>query len=61
MVGDRYETDITGALDLGMVTAGVLTGVSTADDYAEAERPPHLVIQGLPELLAAFRQADGDC
>ena len=59
MVGDRYETDIAGALDLGMVTAGVLTGVSTAEDYAAAERPPHLVVPGLPELLAAFRQADG--
>ncbi|PJF45354.1 MAG: phosphatase, partial [Candidatus Thermofonsia Clade 3 bacterium] len=29
MVGDRYETDIVGALKLGMLTVGVLTGVDT--------------------------------
>jgi 4-nitrophenyl phosphatase len=58
MVGDRYETDIIGALDLGMVTVGVLTGVTTADEYAAVERPPHLVMPGLPDLLAAFKAAD---
>src|SRR5690606_30276317 len=58
MVGDRYETDIIGALDLGMVCAGVLTGVTTAEEFAAAARPPHLVTPGLPELLARFRQAD---
>jgi 4-nitrophenyl phosphatase len=59
MVGDRYETDIAGALDLGMVTAGVLTGVTTLAEYAAAARPPHLVVEGLPALLDCFRQADG--
>ena len=34
MVGDRYETDIAGAIPLGLVTAGVLTGVTTAPGYA---------------------------
>jgi 4-nitrophenyl phosphatase len=58
MVGDRYDTDIAGALDLGMVTAGVLTGVTTREEYATVMRPPHLVVEGLPELLAAFQQAD---
>jgi 4-nitrophenyl phosphatase len=58
MVGDRYDTDIAGALDLGLVTAGVLTGVTTAEEYATVARPPHLVVHGLPELLAAFREAD---
>jgi 4-nitrophenyl phosphatase len=59
MVGDRYDTDIAGALDLGMVTAGVLTGVTSHAEYAAVARPPHLVVYGLPELLLAFREADG--
>lgn len=58
MVGDRYETDIIGALELGMVCAGVLTGVTTAEEFATVARPAHLVLPGLPELLALFRLAD---
>lgn len=58
MVGDRYETDIIGALDLGMVCAGVLTGVTTAEEFVTVARPPHVVTPGLPELLALFHAAD---
>jgi 4-nitrophenyl phosphatase len=59
MVGDRYDTDISGALDLGMMTAGVTTGVTSAAEFAGEDRPPHLIVSGLPELLQAFRMADG--
>ena len=59
MIGDRYETDIAGALELGMPTVGVLTGVSTAEDYAAAAKPPEIVAKDLPALLALFREADG--
>jgi 4-nitrophenyl phosphatase len=59
MVGDRYDTDIAGALDLGLMTAGVTTGVTSAAEFASVDRPPHLVVAGLPELLNAFRNADG--
>jgi 4-nitrophenyl phosphatase len=58
MVGDRYETDIIGAVELGMPTVGVLTGVSTREDYAAAVKPPMLVVNGLPELQALFEQVD---
>ena len=58
MVGDRYETDIIGALDLGMPTVGVTTGVTTAVEFAAMERPPQLVLSGLPELLETLRAAD---
>ncbi len=58
MVGDRYETDIEGAARLGMPTAGVLTGVTTRAEYAAADPPADVVVEGLPELLALFRQAD---
>lgn len=58
MVGDRYDTDIAGALDLGLMTAGVTTGVTSATEFAEVDRPPHLILSGLPELLEAFHIAD---
>ena len=51
MVGDRYETDIVGAVELGLVTAGVLTGISTRVQFEQAALPAHLVATGLPELL----------
>lgn len=59
MVGDRYETDIVGAAELGMPTAGVLTGVSTREQYLAANPQPDLIVHGLPELLELFRAADG--
>lgn len=57
MVGDRYDTDIAGALALGMTTTGVLTGVSSEADYHKQNMPPHVVVPGLPELLELFRRA----
>jgi 4-nitrophenyl phosphatase len=58
MVGDRYETDIVGALKLGMTTVGVLTGIDTRAHFATQSAPPHLILEGLPELLALFQRAD---
>ena len=58
MVGDRYETDIVGALTLGMTTVGVLTGIDTRALFATQSAPPHLILDGLPELLALFQCAD---
>lgn len=58
MVGDRYETDIAGALKLGMLAAGVLTGVDTRATFEAQSMPPHLIVEGLPELLAHFQFAD---
>ncbi|MBX3012449.1 MAG: HAD-IIA family hydrolase [Caldilineaceae bacterium] len=58
MVGDRYETDIAGATTLGLVTAGVLTGISRRADFEAGTPPPDFILSGLPALLAAFRQAD---
>jgi 4-nitrophenyl phosphatase len=58
MVGDRYDTDIAGAAQLGMLTAGVLTGVSSREAMLAGNPPPAFLLAGLPELLHAFRQAD---
>ncbi|MEZ4618103.1 MAG: HAD hydrolase-like protein [Caldilineaceae bacterium] len=58
MVGDRYETDIAGAAKLGLVTAGVLTGISSRGDFEAGDPPPTYILDGLPALLDLFRQAD---
>ena len=60
MVGDRYETDIEGAIELGMPTAGVLTGVTTREGFIHAKSPPDIVAEGLPDLLELFRDADAE-
>ena len=58
MVGDRYETDIAGAIELGLLTAGVLTGITTAAEFAAATPPPDVVTADLPALHALLQQAD---
>lgn len=59
MVGDRYETDIVGALKLDMMTVGVLTGIDTRATFEAQGAPPHLVLEGLPDLLELLQRADG--
>ena len=58
MVGDRYETDIAGAVPLGLQTAGVLTGITTAAEFVVADPPPTVVVDDLPALLGLMRTAD---
>ncbi len=58
MVGDRYETDITGATTLGLVTTGVLTGISSREVFEAGTPPPDFILSGLPALLELFQQAD---
>jgi len=60
MVGDRYETDIVGAVELGLVTAGVLSGISSRETFEAGTPPPDFILDGLPALLAQFRLADGN-
>jgi 4-nitrophenyl phosphatase len=58
MVGDRYDTDISGALEMGLVTTGVLTGVGSRHDFESASKPPHIIAADLPELQKLFEQHD---
>ena len=60
MVGDRYDTDISGAIALGLQTAGILTGISTRTEFEQAATPPSLIVEDLPGLIDAFRRADGN-
>jgi 4-nitrophenyl phosphatase len=59
MVGDRYDTDIAGAIELGMVTVAVTTGINSQEDFEAATPPPTLILSGLPALLEYFKKADG--
>lgn len=58
MVGDRYDTDISGAIPLGLWTAGVLTGISNRQDFEQADPPPDLIADDLVELIQQFQLAD---
>lgn len=60
MVGDRYDTDISGALSMGLGTTGVLTGVSSRHDFESAEKPPHIIAADLVELRSIFAKGDGN-
>jgi 4-nitrophenyl phosphatase len=55
MVGDRYETDILGAHNAGIRSAAVLTGISSAAEFAAAEPPPTWVFEDLTSLLPAWQ------
>ena len=59
MVGDRYDTDISGALAMGLATTGVLTGISSRHEFESAEKPPHLIAADLVELRQIFERCDG--
>lgn len=58
MVGDRYDTDISGAIPLGLWTAGVLTGISTRTEFERANPPPDLIVEDLSELVDRLREVD---
>jgi 4-nitrophenyl phosphatase len=51
MVGDRYDTDIAGAIAMGLKTVGVLTGIDTRAHFEAQQSPPHLVAEDLAQLL----------
>ena len=55
MVGDRYETDILGGHNAGLCTAAVLTGISTAQEFAAADPPPTWVFPDLVALQRAWQ------
>lgn len=52
MVGDRLETDIRMGQAAGMLTAVVLTGVSSRNDALQADPQPDLILQDLSSLLS---------
>jgi len=52
MIGDRLETDITGARNVGLDTAYLLSGVGKLADIERIGPPPKWVAAGLADLVA---------
>ena len=57
-VGDRIDTDITGANRAGIASVLVMTGVSTRKEVLgiKAEGRPNFIIGSMPELLQPYDQ-----
>lgn len=51
VVGDRLETDIAGAQDLGMKTGLVLSGVTSSEQAKQWEPRPDLITKDLEHIL----------
>lgn len=57
VIGDRLDTDIGGALNAGLPSLLVLTGVSTRAEAEAGPIRPDAVVDDLPTLLAQWREA----
>ena len=57
MIGDRIDTDITGARRAGMVTALVLSGATDGASASASTLAPDAVYPGLADLVAAWATA----
>lgn len=57
MVGDRLETDIQGAITVGLRSALVLGGISTRADIETGDIQPEAIFDHLADLLAHWQQA----
>jgi len=58
ILGDRLETDIAMGTAAGMVTAVVLTGVTTAEAARSADPQPAFILKRLDQLLPDSRESD---
>ena len=56
MVGDRLETDILGANQIGMHTAAVLTGVTSREEIQHKNIKPDFIYQDITALQEALQK-----
>lgn len=54
MIGDRIDTDIAGAIPIGLTTVLTLSGIATRDDIENSRIKPDLVCEDLEALLALW-------
>jgi len=59
MVGDRLNTDILGANNLGIQTAAVLTGVTSRDEINQSEIKPDFIFEDIRNLHLALEEVYG--
>jgi 4-nitrophenyl phosphatase len=57
VVGDRLDTDMSGAFSLGCPTALVLSGVTTSEQALKASPAPNLVAPDLEAVVSALERA----
>lgn len=58
MLGDRLDTDIQGAVSLGIESVMVLTGVSSLRDVDASPAKPTQVVENLAELMRLWTEID---
>ena len=56
MIGDRLETDILGAQRVGILTIGVLSGVTSPEQMASSDIQPDVVYDSIAELASAMEK-----
>jgi 4-nitrophenyl phosphatase len=56
-LGDRLDTDIAGAIAANMASIMVLTGINSRQDIETSPYKPDFVLEGLPDLMAAWEKA----
>jgi 4-nitrophenyl phosphatase len=56
MVGDRLETDILGANQLGIASAAVLTGVTSREEIREKDIKPDFIFEDISHLHRSLRE-----
>ncbi|NPV65598.1 MAG: HAD-IIA family hydrolase [Anaerolineae bacterium] len=59
MVGDRVDTDVVGARQAGLLTALVLSGVTSADMLASSPAQPDLLFDDIAALRQAWQSVRG--
>jgi 4-nitrophenyl phosphatase len=54
VLGDRLTTDIQGGINAGILTALILTGVTSQEDLKDSAIQPHIIFENLNHLIRDF-------